>query len=128
MGDKRFGPRLITEWAITLNAPLHSIKTDRRPLFFSRRTSRNTGPSKIGADLVKQDQRSQGSLRRKTVSTPQRMRISNLRFRSRLRIAGVNVVERLDAVRFTNINIAYANYCRLSHFYVVSSGNCGLKW
>ncbi len=61
-------------------------------------------------------------------TTPQRIRTSNLRFRSRLRIAGVNVVERLDAVRFTNMNIVLANRCRLSHFYAVSSGNYGLKW
>ena len=94
----------------------------------SLRTSRTTGQTKIGANLVKQDQRGPESLEEETESTPQRIRTSNLRFRSRLRIAGINVVERLAAVRFTNMNIVLANRCRLSHFYVVSSGKCGLKW
>ena len=39
------GPRLITEWAITLNAPLHSIKTDRRPLESCPMETRITGLS-----------------------------------------------------------------------------------
>ncbi len=128
LGGKRCGPRLMTEWAITLNAPLHSSKTDRRPFFLFPADKPKHRQSKIGADLVKQDQRSQGSLRRKTVSTPQRIRISNLRFRSSLIIAGVNVVERLAAVSVLNRDSPLVNHCRLWHFYTVCSGAWDLKW